>query len=314
VQNAGNEAKCFIRDSRPCRGRPALADDGSRARVFAMCLEITSAKAAKQALFQSKLEAERASGAKSDFLATMSHEIRTPMNGVTALLEDTRLSAEQKHYVKTIRQSGEALVGLIDDILDFSKLEAGQMEIERRAFGADGPDVETRSAAVIGGALTPGRLAPMLEPMEQAGSSREDSRESPRKSPRRLKILIADDTEPNRDALLGLPRRLDHEAETVVNGLAVPTMSKSNDDDLIFMDVHMPEIDGLETTRRIRGLSGEKASVRILAMTASAFASDIEACRVAGMDDFVSKPVDGRKLAAALNKTNPGRGEAFVRR
>jgi CheY-like chemotaxis protein len=161
------------------------------------------------------------------------------------------------------------------------------------------------------GLLTPGRLARTLVSLEQAGSSCEDSAESPPKSPRRLKILIADDTETNREMLLGLLRRLGHEAETAVNGLAVLTMMQSNDYDLIFMDVQMPEMDGLETTRRIRGLSGEKASVRIVAMTASAFASDIEACRMAGMDDFVSKPVDRRKLAAALDKTNPGRRVAF---
>ena len=67
----------------------------------------------------------------------MSHEIRTPMNGVigmSALLEETPLSSEQKHYVQTIRQSGEALVELIGDILDFTRLEAGRLEIERREF------------------------------------------------------------------------------------------------------------------------------------------------------------------------------------
>ena len=115
-----------------------LLDQRSRdGDMVCLAVDITEMKLHEEALREARSRAEAANRAKSAFLASMSHELRTPMNGVVAMTElllEGDLTEDQRLYLRTIQSSGTALLGIINDVLDFSKLEADKMPFHRQPF------------------------------------------------------------------------------------------------------------------------------------------------------------------------------------
>jgi CheY-like chemotaxis protein len=116
---------------------------------------------------------------------------------------------------------------------------------------------------------------------------------------RPLRILLAEDNAVNQKLALRLLGQLGYEAQVANDGQQALDALERSEFDVVLMDVQMPELDGLEATRRIRRQWPDRP-IRIVAMTANAMAGDREACLAAGMDDYISKPIRPAELSAAL--------------
>jgi signal transduction histidine kinase/DNA-binding response OmpR family regulator len=131
----------------------------------------------------------------------------------------------------------------------------------------------------------------------------------------RLRVLVVDDDALNRDIARNFLSLGGHEVLCVDNGAAAVAAAKTTDFDVILMDVRMPVMNGLEATRQIRGLPGRRGSVPVIAITAQAFAEQIEMCRQAGMNTHISKPFSQSALLAAVQEivtATRGAGSASV--
>jgi PAS domain S-box-containing protein len=134
----GSEVRWFLG-----RISPIQSPDGAAKTVCMTARDITPRREAEDELRRAKEAAETASQAKSEFLANISHEFRTPMNGIlgmTELILDTEINSEQREYLEMVKSSADSLLRLLSDILDFSKVEAGKVELVDHEF-ALGPSL-----------------------------------------------------------------------------------------------------------------------------------------------------------------------------
>jgi CheY-like chemotaxis protein len=120
-----------------------------------------------------------------------------------------------------------------------------------------------------------------------------------------LRILVAEDNKVNQQLALQLLARMGYRADVAANGLEVIEALRRQPYDVVFMDVHMPEMDGLTATQRICAKWSPVVRPRIIAMTANAMQGDREKCLNAGMDDYISKPIRVEELVQSLKKCQP---------
>jgi CheY-like chemotaxis protein len=182
-----------------------------------------------------------------------------------------------------------------------SPAERGEID-ELRNAGFDSYLVKPVRAASLASRLAAPGLSPPLVPDFEY-----ETRQSETPHGRPLSVLVAEDNEINALLVQTMLTRLGHVPTVVSNGISAVTSvatahAMGAPYDLVLMDLHLPGMDGFDATRRIRSLGDEGGRIPIVALTANAFAEDREACKMAGMDGFLVKPVDRQQLDAAIRE------------
>jgi len=203
-------------------------------------------------------------------------------------------------------------IGMDEPQLDrlFRKFTQGDSSMARR-FGGTGLGLAIcrQLAELMGGRIAvqsrPGEgsrftLELPLLPTDAARSSTPEGAENDRSIATGACLLLVEDNPVNQALALALLARSSHRVHAVSSGAEAVTAVQEGNYDLILMDVQMPEMDGIEATQRIRALEGTKSRTPIVAMTANAMKGDRERFLAAGMDDYVSKPIDRAALLAVI--------------
>ncbi len=130
---------------------------------------------------------------------------------------------------------------------------------------------------------------------------------APKHGPKKFRILLAEDNQINAVLATAIIKRAGHHVDVAGNGIEALDAVQTAPYDLVFMDMHMPEMDGFTAAKKIRELSGEPGNIPIVALTANAMQSDRELCLAAGMDDFLTKPFDPTDLTGLIDRWADGR-------
>ena len=188
---------------------------------------------------------------------------------------------------------------------DFARMEAGAAVVESAGLGLA---ISARLAAAMGGRVgyddipSGGSLFWVELPLGGIAepSAAPAAPEAASASMEALRLLVVDDVAMNRDIASSFLRAAGHDVVCVEGGAEAVEAAASGDFDAVLMDVRMPDVDGLEATRRVRALPGARGRVPIVAVTAQAFAEQIRECRRAGMDEHLAKPFTQATLLAAV--------------
>ncbi|PZR13617.1 MAG: hypothetical protein DI536_12785 [Archangium gephyra] len=282
---------------------------GSCFRIFLPLAEVegpprTLALRRGTALVVSDSQASRNATARQ--LAQLGFDI-VAANGKTAMRELLELPAPPRLVV--IEQELQETSGL--ELSEAMQLEQSLSVVPRLLLTRTTarPSAEALSAAGIRRVLSrPVSLAELMhsvQQLERGGPFTQEARaERPASRHRPLRLLLAEDNAINARLAQRLCERFGHQVVHVVNGALAVAAVQREDWDCVLMDMHMPELDGLEATRRIRTfeLGRNKRSIPIIALTASAMKGDEQLCLAAGMDAYLTKPLDPDRLAALLDE------------
>ncbi|MFM6182992.1 MAG: response regulator [Dolichospermum sp.] len=236
---------------------------------------------AEFALAKAKAAAEAATRAKSQFLANMSHEIRTYMNGVLSMAQlvmTTNLTTQQQGFIQTIEDGCEEILTITNHILDFSQMES---------------DVNLQNRVILQNHL-PSQYNMRLE--KNCSNYVEIDPQMAEKLP--LRILLAEHNLVNQKVVSQIFKKLGYEIDVVSNGMAALAAVQSESYDFVFMNIQMPEMDGLTLTREIR----QKLTVvpQIVAIMTKVLAEDYNACLDAGMDAYITQPIRINEIVRVL--------------